>query len=90
MLAKKLIHGKEAVSKEIKGEYGYEALGRLTEVWVNQGADSLFYAITLGKYKCQDSVVMGNDTYFYLAQYNTVWKTSRLGNQHSKNKEKIV
>lgn len=86
-----LIHDKEDVSKEIKEEYGYEALGRLTDqeklrklVWVNQGTDSLFYAITLGKYKYQGSVVMGNGTYSYLVRYDTERKTFSLGNQHSK------
>ena len=60
----------EDVSNEFRKQYGYETLEQLTDqeklkklVWRNQSTDSLFYEITLGRYKHQGSVVMGNGPY---------------------------
>ena len=80
----------EDVSDEFRKQYGYETLEQLTDqeklkklVWRNQSTDSLFYEITLGRYKHQGSVVMGNGPYSYLVRYDSDKETYSLGNQWS-------
>lgn len=80
----------EDVSNEFRKQYGYETLEQLTDqeklkklVWRNQSTDSLFYEITLGRYKHQGSVVMGNGPYSYLVRYDSDKETYSLGNQWS-------